>query len=108
MTQKQLTDAVARGEFLAVGEYRLSEVAPIAWRDKVSGQPKTAVVLRHTVEFGAKSCAVNERVPDGVKAEDVKVVWKKGQRVVMHLEEYTSSKGLVSCRGRLEELNASL
>ena len=96
------------GGFIAVGEYRLSKAEMINWRDKVTGKPMSAPMLRHTVEFGSQSVAVQERVADGTKIEDIHVTFNKGDAVILHVDEYTSAKGLVSCRGRLEKFQSPL
>ena len=83
MTERELVHRVRAGECVMVGEYRMSKAEEINWRDKTNGRPLSAVVLRHTVEFGDKSVVVNERVPQEVKLPDVKWVWKKGQSVAL-------------------------
>jgi len=101
MNQSELERRIHAGEFVALGEYRMSKAEMIKWRDKVTGRQMEAPMLRHTVEFGDKSVAVSERVADGIKIEDISVPFVKGDAVVLLLEEYTAQKGLVSCRGRV-------
>lgn len=104
MTEKEFVEQVQAGGLLVLGEYRMSKSEMIAWRDKQTGRPMTAPVLRHTVEFGDMAVAVSERLPDSVtKLEDVPAIpFRKGQRVVLHLDELTRSLGMVAARGRLE------
>jgi hypothetical protein len=104
MDKKQAMDLFNAGQFVAIGEYRMSKAEQIKWRDKTSGKEMEAPMLRHVVEFGDKSVAVSERVPSNVKLEDIKVPFIKGDTVLLHVEEYTTQKGLVSCRGRLESI----
>src|ERR1043165_9560975 len=47
------------GEFLALGEYRMSKAEVINWRDKTTGRAMSAPMLRHTVEFGSLSVQVS-------------------------------------------------
>lgn len=107
MNEKAFLETARAGGFVAIGEYRHSKSEMINWRDKQTGRPMTAPVLRHTVEFGDQSVAVSERVPDGMKLEDIKVEFHKGETVVLHIEELTRSMGLVSARGKLERLTDS-
>jgi len=104
MRLNELVERVQAGEFLVVGEYRMSKAEMLNWVDKTNGQRKSAPILRHTVEFGNESVAVNERVPDGTKLEDIKINYIKGDRVVLHVQERISERGLVACRGQLEKL----
>ena len=96
-----------KGAFCALGEYRSSKAEMISWRDKASGRPMSAPMLRHTVEFGEQSVAVSERVPDNTKLEDIKVPFIKGERVFLVVSEYTTTKGLVACRGTLDKVSPS-
>lgn len=107
MDESTFLHRVRAGEVLAVGEYRHSKAEMINWRDKQTGKAMTAPVLRHTVEFGDTSVAISEQVPEGMKIEDIKWPWKKGQSVVLHLEEWSRNLGLVSARGTLEEFAPS-
>jgi len=107
MTELDLVNRVREGEALMVGEYRMSKAEILKWRDKITGKPQEAPILRHTVEFGKSSVSVNERVADGTRLEDIHVTFNKGDAVVLHVDELTRAKGLVSCRGRLEKLTPS-
>lgn len=111
MNETTFINRVRAGAVLAVGEYRHSKAEMIAWRDKQTGRAMTAPVLRHTVELGDQSVAVSERVPDSItKLEDLPPVpFKKGQMVVLHVEELTRNLGQFSARGKLEpfETNGS-
>jgi hypothetical protein len=104
MLNPEIAAMVESGEFVAVGEYRMSKAEMINWRDKTTGQAKSAPVLRHTVEFGTNSVQVAERVPDSTKIEDIRVPFKKGEGVLMHFTEMVTEKGVISCRGRLEKV----
>ena len=105
MTKEQAIDKFLAGELVALGEYRMSKAEILNWRDKVTGRPMSGPALRHTVEFGGMSVAVNERVPDGMKLEDIRVPLTKGDSVVCHLSELTAQKGVFSARG--EKLEGS-
>lgn len=109
MTEKEFVDRVQSGALLVLGEYRMSKQEMISWRDKQTGRPMSAPVLRHTVEFGDMAVAVSERLPDSItKLEEVPPIpFKKGQRVVLHLDELTRSLGMVAARGRLEPYGAN-
>ena len=84
----------------------MSKAEIIEWRDKTNGQMRSAPMLRHTVEVGSASVTVNERVPDGTKLEDIHIPFVKGDTVVLSVDEWASAKGLVTCRGKLEKLQA--
>jgi hypothetical protein len=104
MELEQAITLFKTGQFVAIGEYRMSKAEIIKWRDKTNGKEMEAPILRHVVEFGDKSVAVNERVASNTKLDDIKVPFVKGDAVIMHVEELTAQKGLVSCRGRLEAI----
>jgi len=94
-----------KGEFIAIGEYRMSKAEEISWRDKQTGRAMSAPILRHTIEFGSLGVSVSERVPEGRKLEDIKVVGlHKGDKVAVYLTELLTQKGMVSARGRLVNL----
>lgn len=107
MDEQMIVGRIKAGAFLAIGEYRHSKAEMINWRDKTSGRPMSAPVLRHTVEFGDQTVAVSERVPDGTKIEDIHVPFQKGDAVVLEVEEMTRNLGNVSARGRLSKLAPS-
>lgn len=110
MNEKQFLERVRAGEFLAIGEYRHSKTEMIQWRDKQTGRAMTAPILRHTVEFGdSNSVAVSERLPQSIeKLEDVpKPIFKKGQTVVLVIDQLERNLGVVSARGKLEQLELS-
>jgi len=67
----------------------------------------SAPMLRHTVEFGATSVAVSERVADNTKLEDIKIPFTKGQMVCLKVDEWKSERGLFSARGNLELVTPS-
>jgi hypothetical protein len=95
------------GELVLVGEYRMSKKEILEWRDKTSGRPLSAPLLRHTIEFGSVSVQMAERVPDNVKLEDIVVHFIKGDQVAAAITEWVVSKGSVSCRGTLEKISAN-
>lgn len=103
-SREEIIDRIFAGEFLAVGEYRNSRAEMLTWRDKTNGQQRSAPILRHTVEFGNVSAAVNERVPDGTKIEDIHVPFNKGDMVVCALTELSQNLGQVAARGALSRL----
>jgi len=107
MKEKEIVSSVLGGAFLAVGEYRHSKSEVIKWSDAKTGRAMSAPVLRHTVEFGSESVTVNERVPQDMKLEDIKVPFSKGQLVVLRVEEFTRKLGMASARGKLEEFQAA-
>jgi hypothetical protein len=107
MDETSFMSQVKAGSLLALGEYRHSKSEMLIWRDKQTGRPMEAPILRHTVEFGDCTVAVSERVPDGTKIENIHVPFVKGEMVVLHLEELTRNLGLVSARGKLEHFTPS-
>lgn len=104
MNMEKASQEWASGSFLVIGEYRNSRSEMLNWRDKQTGASKSAPILRHTVEVGNTSCAVNERVPDNTKLEDIRIPWRKGEIVAVRLTEMSTDKGMVSLRGTLEKI----
>lgn len=104
MTQQEAVSRWMDGELLAIGEYRMSRAEMLNWRDKTNGQARSAPMLSHTIECGNISLTVAERIPDNVKLDDLKIPWSKGQKVVVHFNQLTTEKGLVSARGSLDPL----
>jgi len=106
------TEAVARwelGEVLIVAEYRGSKADQLKWRDKTTGRQLEAETLRHTVEAGGGSFAVDERLAEGVKgAERIAELQKagivKGEKCLVVLTQLLTVKGVTSARGSLEVL----
>lgn len=106
-TQNQILAHIEKGDFATLGEYRMSKAEMLSWRDKQTGQARSAPVLRHTVEVGDKSITVNERVPDNTKLEDIRIPHHKGDPVVLVITELAIDRGIVSCRGTLEQTNGA-
>lgn len=109
MTEKEFLQRARAGEFVTVGEYRHSKKEMINWRDKQTGRPMTAPVLRHTVECGDNSVTVSERLPDTVQnLEQVPPVpWTKGEMVALLFEGLSKEKGLLTAQGKLERFTTS-
>lgn len=107
LTRQEAIERFTRGDIVSLGEYRMSKAEMLNWRDKTNGQAKSAPILRHTVEVGGISIAVNERVPDGTKIEDIHVAFKKGDMVLLEIQELTVDRGLVSARGSLSKVEDS-
>lgn len=110
--EEQVLQLIKSGNFATLGEYRFSKAEMINWRDKTNGQARSAPMLRHTVELGADSIAVNEPLPTSIqKVEDIPPqmlnAHKKGETVIILITELTRERGLVSCRGKLESTNGN-
>lgn len=107
--EEQVLQHIHAGQFATIAEYRFSKKEMINWRDKTTGQAKTAPTLRHTVELGSDSITVNERLPLSIQKLDeipdtMLTAHKKGDTVILTVTELSREKGLVSCRGSLEAL----
>ena len=87
---------------------RSSIASLLEWRDKVNGSAKQAPMLKHNLEVGNVGLCLSERVKEGTKVEDINTKpFPKGDRVLVHLDELTSMRGIMSGRGHLEELTRS-
>jgi len=104
ITQTQAVKLFLAGSRLLVGEYRASKADTINWRDKTTGKPLTAGVLKFVVECGSDSVSVSEKTPDTFNAEAYKCPYVKGQQVVIEVFSITVDKGSVSCRGKTHPL----
>lgn len=105
MTDKQVIEAMMSGSRIFVGEFRATKTDHITWRDKDSGRRLEADLIRHTVECGADTIMVNERLPDGQDITKMSWPFKKGDRVVVHVESMEVNKGFTQVRGRLERID---
>jgi len=105
----KLTQAVEQwqgGARLLFGEYRSSKAEVIKYRDKTSHQMTQMSMLRHTVEIGADSVQVAERVEDNFDAAGYKSPFQKGQKVVVFLDSLVIERGVPTARGKLEAITA--
>lgn len=105
MTNKELMEQIMAGKPLVVVEYRSSKAENIKWRDKETQKTLTGVFLRHTVEAGEVSVAVNERTGEDFKADGYKAPFKKGEKCVLVFTDYQTVKGATSARGVLVPLS---
>lgn len=108
--EEKLIAHVRQGHFATIAEYRFSKAEMLNWRDKATGQPRSAPTLRHTVEMGDQAVAVSESLPQNIsRLEDVPPPkFRKGDIVILTITELTRDRGLVSCRGTLEATNGTL
>jgi len=100
----KLEEAVKRlsgGEVGAIAEYRFSKAEVMKWRDKESGKPLSAPILRHTVETAGQTIAITERVADDFDVLNYKPQFVKGQKVLVTITELTTVRGNTSGRGSL-------
>jgi len=104
MTKAEATQQFLAGSRLLVGEFRAHKADTINWRDKTTGKPLTAGVLKFVVECGSDSVSVSEKTPDTFNAEAYKCPFAKGQQVVIEVFSITVDKGSVSCRGKTHPL----
>jgi len=84
-------------------EFRASRVDELAWADKTTGKAMKAKLLRHTVEVGAQSVSVQERMPDTWNGQ-IPTQFKKGDVVILHWTSWVVERGAVTVRGSLEAL----
>lgn len=104
--QEQVLRHIEQGHFATIGEYRFSSGEMLNWRDKQTGQARSAPIYRHTVEVGSAAITVSEPLPPSVqKLEDIPPAkHKKGDTVILIITELSRDRGLVTCRGNLEGL----
>lgn len=101
LTNQEAVDLFKAGNVVALGEYRSSKPETIHYRDKESGRAAEFSQLRHTVEFGAESVQVSERVAEDFKPSEYKPPFKKGEKVLVQITAMEVSRGLISVRGTL-------
>jgi len=111
MKKENLIERLDKGELCMPVEYRNTKTDEIHWRDKQTGAAKTAVLLKHTVEFGTMTAIVNERLPEGATkqvadglAMATATKFKKGARCILVADEFRVERGIAQVRGKLETL----
>ncbi len=104
MKKAEAYKLIEAGELVVLGEYRSSDAQAITYRDKTTGRMAEMNTLAHTVEFGAHSIKLRERTEDSFKPAEYKSAYKKGQRVVVHLESLLREKGVYTGSGKLQPL----
>lgn len=101
----KLSEALAnwqKGAAVLLVEYRHSIAETIQWRDRASGKAMSAGILRHTCETEREAIIVNERQGDTFRPDDYVSPFKKGQRVLLHITNYTTERGVVKVDGHLQ------
>jgi len=111
MTEAQAVELFKQGRQVMLVEYRNSRVDKIEWADKVTRARKSADLCKHTVEAGALSFPVNERMPETWDASAAalafsqgKLPFKKGTQCVLEFRSFKMEKGAISCDGNLSML----
>jgi len=111
MTEAQAVELFKQGRPVMIVEYRNSRVDRLEWADKVTRVRKAADLCKHTVEAGALSFPVNERMPDGWDADKAKaeftqgkLPFKKGAMCVLEFRNFKMERGAVSADGTLYTL----
>jgi len=107
MTKAEAVKLWEAGQTVAVVEFRSSRVDDLSWRDKTTGKAMHAKLLRHTVECGNQSVAVQERMPDDWDGK-VPVEFKKGDICLLNFSAWNTERGAVTVRGSLQLLYAEL
>jgi len=83
---KHVLEQLAKGKFVAVGEYRGTSTREQRVTDYKTNQSVSKVIVEHTIEFGTKAITASEWLPPGATAESVKAPANKGDAVMV---EYT-------------------
>lgn len=107
MTKTEMLTLALAGTPVLVCEYRLHTPDEMKWIHKKTGKPMHAIIARHRVETTNDGFEVTEFMPDGTKIEDCKPVFKKGQKVVLVVENFVQNAGSLSARGQLHALEDS-
>lgn len=89
---------------LCIVEYRTVKPDDRDWRDPATGRVLSFANVRHGVESGADQVTVIERMPEGTKAADAKVPFKKGDLCVLAIRTLVEVKGEHTATGTLEPL----
>jgi len=108
ITEAQAVEMFRAGRQVMMVEYRNSRVDFIEWTDKQTRQRKSADLLKHTVEAGALSFPVSERMPENWEADKAKaefakgqLPFKKGSQCLLEFRSFTSEKGASAASGTL-------
>jgi len=105
----KITDAVKRfteGAFIVIAEYRGFKPDAMRYRDKKTGNRVSSPILVHSIEVGASQVKVTEWLPDDapVGADGLPTAtqpFKKGDKVVLQIENLENERGQYSARGKL-------
>jgi hypothetical protein len=97
-------ELVMKGKCVIVAEYRSSRAEFREWRDKATQRVMSGNFLRHTVETEDGALTISDKLAEGVKAEDYRCPYTKGQMIVVHVRRMSEEKGNVSIYGSLDSL----
>jgi len=105
-TLKEAHEKFAAGAFIAIAEYRGFKPDAMRYRDKKTGARVSSPILIHLLEVGDAQVKVTEWLPDGAQVDAaglpvVTQVHKKGERVILKLENLESQNGQMSARGKI-------
>jgi len=101
MNDKDIMEVAKSGHPVLVCEYRLFTPDEMKWVHKKTGKPMEAVIARHRVETKDDGFEVTEFLPDGTKIDAVRPQFKKGQKVVLVVENFVRANGSLNARGVL-------
>jgi len=103
----KLADAIKvwqSGSPVLLVEYRNSQAETIKWRDKETRRMMEAPSLRHSVETADSAIVVNERPAETMDVNKYVAPFRKGQKVLLHVQSLTTERGIVSARGILQPI----
>jgi len=93
-----------KGAFVVVAEYRAGRVEKIAWRDKITKEPREMQFITHALEIGGQPIAMRERVQDGADLTAWVPPAVKGAAVVVRFDQLETEKGIRTLRGTVQPL----
>ena len=103
MKQSELMAAINAGGVFCIGTFVSGRCDTISVRDKASGQRREAHVVKEVIMTETEPAVVSRWLKDGEKAEDYKVQFKRGQKVVVRVK-LSGMSGVTQLDGTLEEL----
>ena len=90
---KELTATLARGDIVALGEYRGCNVKIQPVDDWKTKQKVDRVVVEHACEINASPVVVSQWLPAGADAKAVKAPANRGELVVIHVSQMKRFRG---------------
>lgn len=101
MKKSEFLKNVLEGKPMILVEYRASRAEHIKWRDKETKMMVEGTTLSHTVENATDSIRISDRLAEGVKPEDYKSPYSKGDKVILQIRGLQVQKGVTTAVGDL-------
>lgn len=107
MKHKELLETLVSGQHILVGVYHGGKCEQMTMRDKTTGKPRKAYVIRETILTDGEAAVVAGWCPDDF-TEEQQAKWlpkfKRGDRVVLRVQSSEVVQGFKRYSGVLESL----